>query len=1284
MANVGPQIQEVFESWEQEKEAANKEKLLEELIGLGVFPGIHHSLNKETYEKEGGLYPDLNNEKEFLQRLLPKQEFLDCRQESLKETKDKGIDKCRTTEDFEITPVQRFVSRLLSPRTPYKSALLFHGVGVGKTCAAITVAESYLKQYPGKKIYIVAPPNIQDGFRRTIFDLQGLRLATKMADANHRGCTGNTYLEITNTMRETKTDIIRDRVGKAIKSRYEFFGYTSFYNYIMNLVKAIPSGLSQEQITRKKLEIYRNEFSNRVIIIDEAHNLRDNPLEDDTEAADDANPADTSESKAGKRLTPYLQEVLDVAEGTTLLLMTATPMYNSFVEIVFLLNLLLRNDNFKRLSPSEVFEVSGRSYTGEFKKAVNQETRKVVEVGSLVLGKIASQYISFVRGENPLTFPIRLKPDDAPTRVKVWPIFSPKYEDLREDPDRQKCVELPFVEGFFSETTEAIYRKQSGKFVRSSDGLGITTMDLLIQAGNWIFPGDPEDDFLDRIRQQGFDNTFSKEKRGNMIYFRNTNEERGASWLREDKLAEASGKCAVLLQRLNACKGVAFVYSRFVASGALTIALALEANGYTCGNRDFGFLGEGNQHPQGRQCALCTGHEGNHGTDPLAEPHTFKPAKYVLLTGSEELSPNNSKYIDAARSPKNVNGEEVKVILGSQIAGEGLDLRYIREIFVFDGWYHLNKLEQVIGRGIRNCSHSALPETKRNCTVTLLVNAAYRKKQEPDEQPKSREELDPNQESIDMYSYRLALKKAIIMGKVTRVLKEFAIDCTLNQGVNQVKDLEDIPIMLDSQGKQIGPVPIRDVPLSSMCDWLEDCDFKCKFGDGQKIDITQIQSMTDTSTYDQYSARFQMKRIKTELQKIIAEGSPFIKYEIIKDYNKDFKAIPEPLLKTLLQEIVDEKEIFTVPPKDPKDPKDKGLRGYIVLKNEYFVFQPERIKNTSIPIALRMAHLPIPKDRFPPPPPAEKKPTAESLEQVSSEEDSEGVWDQALAWTRAMRIGNADTKEVPEELVEEVSKLQSSAGSLLNSQKERLQMILLLYKTIPERVRNDFADVVLEYIWDEYLTFATKKHLLSTKWTDPDIEKVSANETDARWELEGNLYLRLLKDVTENPKGKSRGEHPATYYISIEGGVAVPSSKAVIDELEKNSATDPLLRSPNQKINTKYTGFEYGFLVYNLKKRRFIFKTNEPPAPGKKISRGKECSNDSASVSYQISLFKRFAENLQKKGYPDFGLDKLEIKNSVRVCTVGDIILRYMNKVKLDGKRWFYRALEAKLHNHPL
>ena len=163
---------------------------------------------QEAWDISGGFYPDYSDPN-FIPKLMRKREFQESSQKSIKDALALGEDKCRSSEDFELSSVQRFVSRLLSPKTPYNSALFYHGVGVGKTCAAVTVCESYLESFPGREVFIVAPPNIQEGFRRTIFDATGL----KMGPTNkHRGCTGDIYLKLTNTLTEKSKDVVEKRV----------------------------------------------------------------------------------------------------------------------------------------------------------------------------------------------------------------------------------------------------------------------------------------------------------------------------------------------------------------------------------------------------------------------------------------------------------------------------------------------------------------------------------------------------------------------------------------------------------------------------------------------------------------------------------------------------------------------------------------------------------------------------------------------------------------------------------------------------------------------------------------------------------------------------------------------------------------------------------------------------------------------------------------------------------------------------------------------------------------
>ena len=148
--------EELIELWHTSEDMAERDRLLEQMKERNLFPQD----TMDEWEESTGTYPSTDDPL-FLQKLLRKQEFAENKQLSVAESIRKGIDPCKGSKGFELSPTQRFIGQYLSPKTPYMSALLFHGVGVGKTCSAITVAESYLEMFPRKQVIIVAPRNIQ-------------------------------------------------------------------------------------------------------------------------------------------------------------------------------------------------------------------------------------------------------------------------------------------------------------------------------------------------------------------------------------------------------------------------------------------------------------------------------------------------------------------------------------------------------------------------------------------------------------------------------------------------------------------------------------------------------------------------------------------------------------------------------------------------------------------------------------------------------------------------------------------------------------------------------------------------------------------------------------------------------------------------------------------------------------------------------------------------------------------------------------------------------------------
>ena len=249
-----------------------RDRIVNAMTKKKLFPAEYSVYPDEDITRtlaDGGLYPDIEDPK-FISRLLSKSEFADTI--SRRET---NKNPCEMGPGFEVTPVQRFVANFLHPRTPYMSMLLYHGVGVGKTCAAIQTAEAYLDVYPRRKVLIVVPRNIRSGFYRTIFDMENLTIGRGNTPNSAIGCTGETYLKLTDCLFERDKGLIEKRITRVINQRYAFFGYGQFKNYIRNVVKKIPLGSDEAENNMRITTALKNEFNYRLIIIDEAHNLRD-------------------------------------------------------------------------------------------------------------------------------------------------------------------------------------------------------------------------------------------------------------------------------------------------------------------------------------------------------------------------------------------------------------------------------------------------------------------------------------------------------------------------------------------------------------------------------------------------------------------------------------------------------------------------------------------------------------------------------------------------------------------------------------------------------------------------------------------------------------------------------------------------------------------------------------------------------------------------------------------------------------------------------------------------
>jgi hypothetical protein len=817
--------------------------------------------------------------------------------------------------------------------------------------------------------------------------------------------------------------------------------------------------------------------------------------------------------------------------------------------------------------------------------------------------------------------------------LKAWPSIAldDKPNNIKENIS-ERLLRLPFVPVKFGSETYEVFENIISKSIEENK-ITLSSVDTMIQAGNWIYPND-SDDIDDRIRNRGFDNSFIDERKGrNPAFTKSLTQYKSAfdaRWLVADNLVNYSPKSAFIIKRIRKSEGPVFVYSRFIKSGALPFALALEANGYTPYGRDKGLLADGVQVEGGLQCALCEHRKANHASD-----HAFVPAKYALLTGVKDISPNNAGLVSAERASSNYNGADIKVIIGSEVAGEGIDFKYIREIYVFDAWYHLNSMEQVLGRGIRTCSHihPKIPETKRNTTVYLMMNTLESK------------------ESPDMHMYRTGMLKAIQIGKISRVIKRYAIDCNLNIEGNLITSL-DKRIQINSQNAPSEgiAIDINDKNYSNMCDWME-CEFTC----AEPIDLELDAS---TITYDEYSSRWRESQIKKVIKKLF-ETTPFIKIEDIQEL---MTAVPREALFSILHDIVGNKSIRL---------HVNGKDGYLLYKNGYYLFQPLQIEELDIPLALRIANFPVKVDTYVPSKIVEKQEKAvlekEKLEvepEAAAENDKISFlatfWEIFDQYAKKIETGTLEVSNInlPSTIQNIIIEKYKGNKDLIAYNIMRIEMINWFYISIKNNVddRKLYAYVVLEYIWDNFLTAKEQFNLLKT------VPKKIIEE-----QYVGDKYFRFIK--LQPPYNVE--------YVSKEDNKRLAPS--VVDVLEENDLYN------NLKANVDTTGKGYGFIVPI--KDVLTFKSNKDVARVGDLPEGGQGCKIISTLAPHVEALVNLGRILREHGPSDLDLNKetfaiRKFSNVQRYCALRELVLRFMDLKKINRLRWFYRPISAYKTKH--
>ena len=694
-------------------------------------------------------------------------------------------------------------------------------------------------------------------------------------------------------------------------------GYIQFSNYITEKINMTSTDEFSKQ---KEIQNIKRYFNNRLIIIDEVHNIRSTTDNSNDKTAD------------------LLMRVVKNANNIRLVLLSATPMYNSPKEIIWLTNLMNINDKRSAIEVAEVFDKNGN-----FKKE-----------GKLILRRKLTGYVSYVRSENPYLFPYRVYPRQFSVEHSLNENVYPKLQMNKKhinNPIKYIQVYTNNIGSYQKHGYDFILKHITQESFENMEDFGYTLLQKPLESLNIVYPSFSLDEYINELSSSlplktydessiianitgntGLYNIMDSEINGvpkNMEYNSKILKKYGRIF-HPTLIEQYSGKIASICNAVKLSSGIILIYSQYIDSGILPISLALEEMGLSryCSNeiQNHNFIKDRIEPIDAITMLSRREYNINNENETDTPPKEFKPAKYVIICGDPNISPSNTEDIKRTNLIENVDGSLVKVILITKSGAEGLDFQNIRQVHVLEPWYNMNRIEQIIGRGVRYKSHCNLSFEQRNVQIFLHTTMLENK----------------NNESADLYIYRVAEQKSLQIGKVTRLLKEISVDCILNieqtnfsaEKIMKLAENQNVKIQL-SNGKKI-VFKIGDNPFTDICDYMDNCEYKCY---PKKINNTVVDTID--STYDNNFVKNNLDIIIDKVKFLFKERSFYKREVLINSINITKKFPIEQIFFALTVLIKNKTNVIY----------DKyGRPGHLINKGNIYSFQPIEITDETTSI----------------------------------------------------------------------------------------------------------------------------------------------------------------------------------------------------------------------------------------------------------------------------------------------------------------------------------------------
>lgn len=723
---------------------------------------------------------------------------------------------------------QEFIGRLM---VWLDRLLMIHQTGTGKTCSVVRLAEYYrrIRDSGGhiKRTYVlVKGPSLKREFKRQV-------LCT---------CTAGEY--VTDLVRNaTNEETRKSNITREIKKWYSIRTYTKFAN-------KLAEPIYEEYITRKgrpkrrmvgirpKIsdeEIIRR-YSNTIFFVDEVHNLRVD--------------ATTGEDVDKVRFVyQQLWRLFHLILRSKIILATATPMINDVSEIGPLMNMILP---------------SGPNKEGQIPDDFDYNHATLVEMEPYFRGRISyvraldTGAIPVYRGEpimDPKTGKLLEYTIEEPTgvvrKVASQTIVYPSRMLRYVDPVTQRPMGQDV--GYESASREAtaefhMPKRQASALVFPDNTYGERSFERYVFTRGGPVTTEPVVEGGKRKKPKPTDDYYASDE---LLPYLINNE----------NLAFLACKFAVILEMCKNRPGNCFVYSDFVDIGAVLLGLSLEAQGFEKFTETQSIFrrtqgGEGLPEP-------CSSRDNRNREVRI----TAKP-RYSLLT-SRSPSARVDSMMEAFNSYENRHGDYIKVMVGSPVARDGINLANVLQVHIASAGWNPSSIYQAISRAIRATSHVDLLEENRVQQVDTRMKELTPEQLEQEiqnvlqEMPPDRREQrlrDPEADQKNLQDVRVAIGKTIVPSVTVDVYKHVAIsqnNDSIDLRMYQLSEQKEIDIKrmerimkqcsVDCQIHYQRNIRPNDINYSSTCDY-DVCEYQCV---DQIFGIPKPPEL-DESTFDVY------------------------------------------------------------------------------------------------------------------------------------------------------------------------------------------------------------------------------------------------------------------------------------------------------------------------------------------------------------------------------------------------------------------------------------------------